>query len=196
MPTEIRIYFEGHKRLTPGFHAFLSEIRDRAIQKRCKFHLVASKSGDEACHDFGVALKSHPSAWNILLRDSEGPLNNQRSLALCAEMGWSKSCAGSIFWMVEMMESWFHADKDKLAEFYGAGFKATALRRNLKVEEIPKNDLESGLRAATRSSLKGDYYENKTAHGAALMERIRPQHVREAAPNCAKLFDAVLKRLA
>ncbi len=94
-----------------------------------------------------------------------------------------------------MMESWFHADKDKLAEFYGAGFKRDALRPNPKVEEIPRKDLKSGLRAATKNSLKGDYYEHKTGHAEKLLALINPELVRQAAPNCAKLFDAVLARL-
>ena len=195
MPVEIRIYFEGHRRLRPGFHRFFSELRDRARQKRCGLELVASKSGAEACRDFGIAIDAHPSAWNVLLRDSEEPFSDQLSLALCKEHKWKHSYANSIFWMVEMMESWFHADKDKLADFYGTGFKKSSLKRNPKVEEIPKKDLQSGLRAATKNTVKGDYYEHKTEHAAELLALINPNLVRQAAPNCARLFDAILARL-
>jgi hypothetical protein len=195
MPTEIRIYFEGHRRLRPGFHAFFSELRELARLKRCKLDLVASKSGEDACRDFGIARKANPSAWNILLKDSEEPFSDQLPDALCRKHHWKKSSANSIFWMVEMMEAWFHADKDKLAEYYGAGFNRNALKPNLKVEEISKKDLTSGLRRATKNTPKGDYFDHKTEHAAELLRSIRPDFVRGAAPNCAKLFDAVLARL-
>lgn len=93
-----------------------------------------------------------------------------------------------------MMEAWFHADRDSLAAFYGEGFKRNALRANPNVEKIPKKDLEDGLRAATRNTRKGDYYDNKTSHGPKLLARINPGLVQNAAPNCRK-FQAILARL-
>jgi hypothetical protein len=98
--------------------------------------------------------------------------------------------------MVEMLEAWFHADKVTLKCFYGSGFKEHALKANPKVEEISKEDLRKGLRAATKDSQKGDYYENKTSHGLKLLERIDSNLVRNAAPNCERLFAAVLEKLA
>jgi hypothetical protein len=195
MPSEIRIYFEGDKGLKPGFHAFFKDLRECARKRRCKLNLVASGSGAAACRDFGIALREHPSAWNILLADSEAPFSDQLSLALCREHKWKQSYAISVFWMVETMESWFHADKEKLADLYGAGFKRSALKRNPKVEEISKKDLESGLREATRNTSKGNYFDNKTEHAAELLRSIRHDFVRQAAPNCARLFDAILARL-
>ena len=127
MPTEIRIYFEGHKSLRRGFAAFFSEIKTRATEKHCKVEFIAT--GGTPDRDFDIAMKTHPTALNILLRDSEGPYNA------------GHSAADSIFWMVEMMKSWFHADKDVLEGFYGRGFRREALRGNPNVEEIPKQDL-------------------------------------------------------
>src|ERR1035441_2961433 len=93
MPREIRIYFEGDKSLKAGFDAFLQEIRERASTSHCKVWIVATGGTPE--RDFGIAMRKHPAAWNVLLRDSEGPLQPNRPASL----------AGSIFWMVEMMES-------------------------------------------------------------------------------------------
>jgi hypothetical protein len=92
VPSEIRIYYEGHLRLKPGFHTFFAELRDRARAKRCAFQLISGGSGPAASRDFAIASKQHANAWNILLKDSEGPHN-------------TKSDADSIFWMVQMMES-------------------------------------------------------------------------------------------
>jgi hypothetical protein len=196
MPNEIRIYFEGHRALRPGFLTFFSELRNRARGLRCPFEVVAAKSGDEACQAFGIALRSHPDAWNILLRDSEGPIRANSSGDICRAYGWQDAQAGSIFWMVEMMEAWFHADKDAIEDYYGAsGFVKGTLKANPNVEEISKRDLEDGLSRATRDTKKGDYFRNKTAHGPHLLARIKPALVVVAAPNCRRLFEVVSARL-
>jgi len=176
--TEIRIYFEGDVALRPGFNAFFAELREKARETRVGLRLIAAEGTPD--RDFDIARRDHPDAWNILLKDSEGPLPANRD--------------DSIFWMVEMMESWFHADKDKLAEFYGPEFQRSSLAANPKVEEIPKRDLVSGLKAAAKPTKKRTYH--KTAHAPKLLERIRPDLVRAAAPNCERLFQAVPARLA
>jgi hypothetical protein len=181
MTTEIRIYFEGHKNLRPGFAAFFSEIRTRGTEKRCKVEFIAT--GGKPERDFDIAMKTHRTAWNVLLRDSEGPYNP----------GLSPS--DSKFWMVEMMEAWFHADKAALKDFYGRGYRSEALTANPNVEEIPKRDLISGLKAATKETKKGDYYRNKTTHGPDLLAKIRPKVVREAAPHCEEMFKALFGKI-
>jgi len=99
----------------------------------------------------------------------------------------------SIFWMVEAMESWFHADKEALQRFYGKGFRADAMTANPQVEHISKKDLESGLKAAIEKTKKREYH--KTKHAPSLLEAIHPELVRQAAPNCDRLFDIVLAKL-
>jgi hypothetical protein len=196
MPDEIRIYCEGHPLLRPGFAAFLQELRERGRAKRCKFQVITSGSGDAACRDFDSALKSHPRAWNILLIDREGPRVPNMSLSLCHEYKWNAAHANSIFWMVEMMEAWFHADKEKLKEYYGPDFRERALKPNPNIEEISKQDLKAGLSNATKNTIKGDYYNHKTSHAVALLGIIRSELVQAAAPHCKALFDAVLAGLA
>lgn len=196
MLAEIRIYFEGDRRLKPGFDTLFGELKKRANDTGCRFRIIDGRSGDEASRDFDTALRAHPQAWNILLRDSEGPLEADASASLCRKHGWNRAHAKSIFWMVEMMEAWFHADKNALKEFYGSKFNENALKKNPRVEEISKKDLEDGLREATRNCTKGCYFDNKAEHGAGLLARVDPKGVRAAAPNCQKLFDAVLAKLA
>ena len=96
--------------------------------------------------------------------------------------------------MVEMMESWFHADKDILGDYYKGGLRKEALKPNPKVEEISKQDLIEGLKAATKDTTKGKYH--KTKHAPALLQSIKPELVRKAAPNCERLFKVVLDRFA
>lgn len=194
MLNEIRVYFEGDTLLRPGFAAFFRELQDRAKAKGLRFRLISARGTSP--QDFATAHKANPNAWNILLKDSEEPDTGDLSASLCDDNVWDRSLADSIFWMVEMMESWFHADKDALAEFYGNRFNRGALKRNPKVEKISKKDLKAGLKAATKDTAKGDYYENKTSHGPRILERINPRLVREAAPNCQKFFTAVLGKLS
>jgi hypothetical protein len=159
---------------------------------------LGDRDGERALHDAGSGSsplvenlsatspsprRKHPAAWNILLRDSEGPLLAGR---LASE-------GDSIFWMVEAMESWFHADKDALEGYYKTGFRKMALKPNPNVEAISKRDLFEGLNAATKDTLKGKYH--KTKHAPALMQAINPALVRKADPNCERLFNAVLDKL-
>src|ERR1022692_4301857 len=95
MPREIRIYFEGDKSLKAGFDAFFGAFRERAGATRCKVRPIATGGTPE--RDFDIALRKHPEAWNILLRDSEGPRNRDLSTALCAKHGWPRPQADSIF---------------------------------------------------------------------------------------------------
>ena len=194
MCSEIRIYFEGDRLLKPGFDAFFGDLIKRARAQRCSFSLIASGSGATAVRDFGIALRYHRDAWNVLLIDSEGPASGAHWQALCASNPWIRSHSDSIFWMVEMMESWFHADRKALERFYAKGFKPAALRPNQKVEEISQRDLRDGLHAATKDTSKGSYFDHKPSHGAKLLELIDPNLVKQAAPNCRRIFEAILAK--
>jgi len=130
------------------------------------------------------------------LIDSECPLAPRAAAALCRKRKWDTSNAASIFWMVQMMESWFHADKNALKDFYGAGFNENALKSNPNVEDISKQDLKNGLSAATKDSRKGNYFDNKTQHGPKLLETIKPALVQQAAPNCKRLFTIIRQKLS
>jgi hypothetical protein len=171
MPREIRIYFEGDKSLKAGFDAFFGEIRERAGAAQCKLWIVATGGTPE--RDFDIATRKHPAAWNILLRDSEGPWNRELSTALCAKHGWPRPQADSIFWMVEIMESWFHADKNALEDYYKSGFRKAALKANPNVEEISKRDVIEGLNAATKDTTEGKYHKTKHA-GSTAVDQARP----------------------
>jgi uncharacterized protein DUF4276 len=174
--TEIWLYFEGENALRGGFHEFLKEIVNRARDKRIKFRL--RPCGATATADYQIALKKHPDALNILLRDSDG-------------LEIPNPPKDSEFWMVELMEAWFLADPEALEGYYGNPFPRAY---NPRVEELPKADVLARLRDATRHTQKGPYH--KTKHAPHILERIDPAKVRKAAPNCERLFHEVLAKLA
>lgn len=178
MVTKLRVYFEGADRLRPGFRQFLSEIAEAARSKRCYFDLIATEG--TPVQDFQAALKSHPNAWNVLLVDSEDPQEFQlrkRSLEGCDP--------DSIFWMVQVMESWFLADVDALKALFGGN----PTKGDPKVEQIPKEDVFDRLKKAAH----GEYH--KVKHGKKLLELVDPTKVRSAAPHCDRMFTLILARL-
>ena len=183
MVTELRIYFEGDRGLKLGLHKFLKDIVEVARSQRCKFQLV--EANGSPVQDLRDALKTHRDAWNVLLLDSEDPQELQlrkESLEGCD--------AESVFWMVQIMESWFLADVDALKAVFKVGLSESALRGNPNVEDIPKEDVLGRLNKAAN----GEYH--KVNHGVKLLELIDPAKVRKAAPNCDRMFRVILARLS
>jgi hypothetical protein len=190
MVKEIRIYFEGDDALRPGFRSFLSQIAEAAKLRRCKFNLIAANGTPVL--DYQDAIATHPDAWNVLLLDSEeaitGPLPD-----FCRKKRLP-DLSDSVFWMVQIMESWFLADPESLKKYYGDGFRENALDGDPRVEKIPKADVLLRLKAATRATKKKEYH--KTAHAPDLLARIKPDLVKAAAPHSTRLFGELLAKLA
>ncbi len=89
--------------------------------------------------------------------------------------------------MVQLMEAWFLADRETLTGYFGNGFRVNSLPRNPNIENIPRQDVLSGLHSATRECRKGTY--NKTNHAAALLNQINPEAVYSVCPNFTLLID-------
>ena len=183
---ELRIYFEGDNRLRPGIGHFFADIAEAAGTKGWRMARPVATNG-KPIQAFRIARQTHNDAWNILLLDAEDPeelRRREKELADCD--------VDSVFWMVQIMESWFLADIDTLKRFYDGGFQENALAGNPKVEDIPKADVLSRLKRATRDTKSGEYQKN---HAFKLMERIDPSKVRNAAPHCDRMFKVILARL-
>lgn len=172
MKHPIRIYVEGDLRLRRGFHKFFGGGE--------RIRVIAGRSGPEARKDFLAAKADHPGSIVLLLVDAE------KSLAAAPR-------DPNAFFMIQVMESWFLADRERLGQYFGDGFKAKALPGSPKqVESIPKRDVLRGLDAATKQCGGGQkqYGLAKAKHGGELLSRIRPALVRAASPECERLFQA------
>jgi len=89
--------------------------------------------------------------------------------------------------MVQTMEAWLIADRDKLAAYYGKEFQVSALpSSSTNVEEVSKENLKKALKRATRKTQKGEYH--KTNHGPGILAQVRPDEVARRAPHCRRLF--------
>jgi len=179
---DLRIYFEGDDRLRPGFRLFFLEIADAARRKGWRFAPPVATYG-RPVQAFRIALRTHSNAWNVLLLDWEDP-----EQAAIRNRGLENCDSDSVFWMVQIMESWFLADVDALKAIF-KGLNEAAVRGNPNVEEIPKADVLARLDKAAN----GEYH--KVKHGTKLLELIDPEKVRKAAPNCDRMFKIILAKL-
>lgn len=187
---EIRLYFEGNKALRIGFETFFSELKAATREVGSTIEFIAAKDGPSA---YRKAEKTHGQSWNILLKDSE-QFMPERPVDLCARHGIDPRLVDRVFWMVELMESWFLADRRALEGYYGAGFVSNAIGDTADIERVPKAEVMDRLKRATRNTTKGPYH--KVKHAPFLLEGLDKQRVRARAEHCRQLFDAVLAKLA
>jgi hypothetical protein len=77
--TEIRIYVEGGRpgseaQLRKAFNSFLGRLLEQARAKHIRWQVIAGHSRNRTYQSFRNGLKDHPDAVNILLVDSEEPI--------------------------------------------------------------------------------------------------------------------------
>ena len=203
MVTEIRIYVEGggegesRADFRTAFSEFLQILRDRARRKRIGWKVVVCGSRSETFGYFRAALKNYPDALVLLLVDAETPVTRPIREHL-ADSSSSAHFLRSVsehqcHMMVQLMESWFLADPEWLAAFYGQGFAAGALPRTQNVEQIAKETVFSSLKNATRNTRKGEYHQ--TRHAPTILGRLDAAKVRARAPHCERLFAIIEQHL-
>lgn len=203
MVREIRLYVEGDKsrkkrdsdiNLRKGFHTFFKEVIDKARAKNIKWNTIPCGAG--AVKAFKYAIGNNPEAFNILLIDSEGPVSNspKEFITNKSRYNFNDVEESRFHLMIELMESWFVADKDGLSEFYGKGFRRSSLPRRKNVEKIPKSEVLSSIRNATKDSKKGKYH--KTRHAPRILCDLNTEKIRETAPHCNRLFETLIEAIS
>jgi len=203
MVKEVIIYIEGDTKqkgkgnaitLRQGFREFFKNLAEN-IKIPIDLKLVGSR--ELTIRIFLSEHEYNKDAFSVLLVDAEIEIDEKDTSKnflqkISDKFDFKTVEDDQCHLMVQLMESWFLADKEKLAEFYGKDFKPKALAQNKKVEQIPKKDVISGLENATRNTKKGKY--GKGAHSGEILQRIESGKVCEAAPHCQKLFDAITKK--
>jgi hypothetical protein len=195
MVAEVRIYIEGggdskdtKAFLREGFSIFLRDVVLLARGNKVRWHLVICGPRSAAFDAFSISVRQNPGAFNVLLVDSEAPVIATPWAHLTARDHWQSGGMSDEHCqlMTQAMEAWFIADIEALSEFYGAGFNQASIPANPNVEQIPKANLESSLKAATRNTQKGEY--RKIQHGAKLLQIIDPATVRQGSAHCDRIF--------
>ena len=98
------------------------------------------------------------------------------------------------FFMVQQMEAWFIADRDALANYYKTGFRESALPQNSNPEDVPKQDIENGLRNATRDCAKQRYSKGRDDVG--LLNLLNPITVYDSCGNFKLLINHLRQHAA
>ena len=202
MVKEIRIYVEGggdsNKTWTVirrGFSIFLKDLREIADKNKIDFYIIPCGPRGTAKNDFFTALESNPDAFNVLLVDSESPVDKEPWKHLLDQDGWKldeihdEQC----HLMVQVMESWLIADIEALKKYYGQKFAEINIPDNTKVEEISKDEVFSALMLAVENTDKGRY---KKMHGLEILGLINVNRVRKAAPHCDRLFKTLTDKMS
>jgi hypothetical protein len=204
---EIKLYVEGggkgsHKRATiklqQGFDSFFRELKDAAQNKKISFKIIPAGNTQNTYDDFIFSVENSPQSFNLMLVDSDDAVTENETARQFLQSKYKKWKLRKVedeqcHLMVQIMESWFIADVDALKIFYGKEFKESAIPKNKNVEAIEKEIIEKSLKTATVKTQKGEYH--KIEHGTKILELINPQKIREAAPHCRKLFEAISEKI-
>jgi hypothetical protein len=204
MVKEVILYIEGDTKqkgkgnaitLRQGFREFFQSL---AEDVKVPFVFKPLGSREIAIKIFLSDLEYKPESFSALLVDAEGEIDEEDTpktflQKISAKFDFTNVKEEQCHLMAQMMESWFLADKEKLAEFYGQGFNVNALPKNKNVEKIAKSDVETGLKNAVRGTSKKEY--KKGEHAGEILRIIDSKKVRDAAPHCERLFIEIKKNV-
>ena len=150
---------------------------------------VPCGSRRNAFEDFKTAIKNGEVA--LLLVDAEEPIKAVGPWGHLKDRDkWNRPKGATddqCHLMVQVMESWFLADTSALKSYFSQGFREASLPQNPSVEEIPKQDIERGLRQATRNTSKGAYSKGK--HSFEILALLDPAKVRKHSPYADRFFE-------
>ena len=196
----INIYVEGggkgkklRSECRKGFSGFLEKA---GLQGKMP-QVIACGSRRKAYDDFKKALESGKLA--LLLVDSEVHVQKGTSpwqhLKKNEKDKWDtppNATDDQCHFMVQVMESWFLADREALINYYGQGFQSSALSNNPNIEHISKQDVLNGLNKATKNTQKGKY--DKGTHSFKILAQIDPEKVQRASLYAKRLI-TILKSM-
>ena len=204
---DVFLYVEGGgDSLNEEFRqAFASLLEKSALGTTKRPRVVPCGSRDEALKSFRTALGLGKRA--LLLVDSEGPIDEIHQSPADKPSQWRPwghlkqrdawrrpggAKDADCHFMVQMMESWFLADWDALAAFFGQGFDASR-KPNGPLEQSSKNSIELALKQASRHSrTKGEY--SKGLHSFKILAALSAERLTQQSPWAKRLVDELERR--
>jgi hypothetical protein len=154
---------------------------------------VRGKGRDRTFDLFLTAVENAgPNDLPLLLVDSEGPVTLGHTVwqHLKTRDNWDKPNGASndqAFMMVQVMETWFIADRQMLQRYFGANFRANQIREWPALEAVPKKVIFETLDRATANCGKKRYAKGKTSF--ELLSRLNPDVVEDACPHAKALLE-------
>lgn len=181
---------DGRGELRVAFDMLIGAQKEAARKKRMKWDTVFCGGRSETVNEFAKAVKRKDADIVVLVVDAEDevasttpshPTPAERVKHLEISDGWTeqlkKTKPEHVHLMTKCMEAWVFADREKVAEFYGKGFKVNALPKRNVLDEEPKPSLYAAIEKATKDTTKGSY--GKVKHASALLKTVRPAKVAE-----------------
>jgi hypothetical protein len=161
--------------------------------------IVACGGRRDAFNQFRHALQKGEQV--ILLVDAEAPVQGTSPWAHVKQRGgddWEPPTGATddhLHLMVQVMESWFLADRAALRIFYGAGFLESALPSPATpIESVGKDEVFATLKAATRpTKTKGEY--GKGSHSFKVLATLNAQLICQCSPAAARFFEAMRAKM-
>ena len=128
-----------------------------------------------------------PGIVPLLLVDSEAPVATGQSV--WQHLGWDRPLGAGddqAFMMVQIMETWFLADRDSLKRYFGTEFRENALKQWPQLEDVSKETVLSTLEHAT-TNCATRYAKGKVSF--ELLALVDPALVEAACPHAKALLD-------
>lgn len=209
MVKTISLYIEGDKKQTgkgnfislrEGFSEFFRKWKEEEnIEVKFDRPQLPGDRG-KALNIFLKFVKLYPNKLIFLLIDTEREKDIEKDAILFLKedfpnYDFKNINASRCHFMVQAMETWFLADKEKLAGCFDAKFKESDLPKHKEIEKIPKADVINKLKLATKDTSNGKGQYDKGGSAGKILKEIRPHKVNKAAPHCEKLFDAIKESL-
>ena len=154
--------------------------------------------GRKVAYDLFVTAVNNlkPNELPLLLVDSETAVQKGQTVwgHLKSRPGddWDKpegAADNQAFLMVQVMESWFIADRETLKSFFGVNFREHALPKWPHLEEVPKLSVYEALDKATAGCRPKQYAKGSLSF--ALLAKISPAKVEAASPHAKRLFECL-----
>ncbi len=154
---------------------------------------VVRGKGREQTFDLFLTAVRNPREGEIplLLVDSEGPVAPGHGVwqHLKARNGWDRPQGASdhqAFLMVQLMETWFLADRQLLRDFFGAALREKPLRKWPDLEKVDQDKVLMALDQATAGCSK-TYSKGKVSY--QLLARLKPKRVEEMCSHARALLE-------
>lgn len=154
--------------------------------------VVRGGGRQQAFDMFKTAIASPtPGEVPMLLVDSEDAVGAGQTVwaHLHARDGWAKPSAATeehAFLMVQVMETWFLADRTLLRDYFGATLREGHLREWPALEDVPKPTVLDSLRQAT-ADCERQYAKGKVSFD--LLSKLNPAVVEAECPHARRLLN-------
>ncbi len=130
----------------------------------------------------------------LLLVDSEDAVATGHSVwtHLKVRDGWDRPLPASddqAFLMVQVMETWFLADRDAVVRFFGPKFIGRHIHSWPNLEAVPKKTILGALELATAGCTKPYDTNNKGRVSFELLRKLDPSKVEASCPSARALLD-------